>query len=171
MAALGTAYAGTTYDFTLTTTNGPVFNGSGTIPLGETIPDGSFSAGQTGTDTAFAAQIVGLTISIDGLTYNLAQGTGANAAFHFNGTTEVLDNLSDSWNGFPQFNMGGSTYNFQSTAQSQTTNGKITFDFTPVPEPSSALLIAGLPSLRRVAHAQGFGESLKQVPAAKAKIE
>lgn len=140
------AHANTIYSFTLTPTSGQMVGGYGTITLATPIPTtGSFSATQGGSINANSTNIVALSITMnDGSTFSLAQESQtASVAF----SNDTLNNFaySDYVAGLPSFNVGGTTYNYQTSYANYGTNGTLVFDFTPLsaaaPEPTSLVLL------------------------------
>lgn len=148
----GSAFASAVYSFDLVWggTSGANISGTGTVTFDNAIPlVNGFSAASTDTDGAYTTKIDGLTIQLsDGVSFNSATDPAwIGAAFNVSGGKLVLNSLSYAYypsNGsLPRINLGGTTYNFQPNASSNTTVGSITnfSPYTPAPEPASVLLI------------------------------
>jgi hypothetical protein len=151
----GRASASTvTYDLVLTATSGP-----------ESSPTGSFFTVITPTpstsfDTVANGQLIAMSFTIDGMTFNLANSTSAGVGFNNTGpnTPEVINNISytgQNGNFVFQLSTGGFTYSFSDSAdRTLNSSGTITATLAPaVPEPSTwAMMILGFLALGWLAY-------------------
>jgi hypothetical protein len=152
----GVAKADVIYDFTLFSGGNAV--GTGQLDLDTAISTNSFSFNTAeknsgGKDDANDSIILGITITVDGHTFTMANETSPTTAGFATHSSDIVNNLSynDEGGTLPRFQMFGGTSS--NGWQLALTNGPITdsgtwsFNFTPqtaTPEPASVALVIPL---------------------------